>query len=211
MTNTGAGGVGEWLRIDLGKTMHVHGVVTQGRASEHSQYVSKYEVLTSVDGSTFVSRGEFGICEDYSPCGPLALLGSARDRPASNTNDKIERLFSSSVDSRYVKIVIKEAGGDWGVLRAAVVVDPAAMQHGEMSAKIPCCEPIITTTTTTATTATTITTTTTITTAQAQHTVSAIASDAEVQTVPLPTPQHPPASRPSQRTRTLPRTLGLNQ
>ena len=160
----GAFGVGEWLRIDLGKTMHVHGVVTQGRNSGHSQYTSKYEVLTSVDGSTFVSRGEFGICEDYSPCGPLVLLGSSNDR----ANDKIERLFSSSVDSRYVKIVIKEAGGDYAALRAAVVVDPAAMQHGEMSAKIPCCEPITTTTTTTATTATTTTTTTTITTAQAQ-------------------------------------------
>ena len=69
-----------------------------------------------------MSRGEFGICEDYSPCGPSVLLGSSSD----TANDKIERLFSSSVECRHVKIVIKEAGGDWAVLRAAVVVQRTA-------------------------------------------------------------------------------------
>ena len=54
-----AKGIDDWLRIDLGAPMKVVGVVTQGRDNTATQYTRDYEVLTSVDGSTFVTRGVF--------------------------------------------------------------------------------------------------------------------------------------------------------
>ena len=91
-----------------------------------------------------MTRGEFDICaktirgsfyniKGYTTCGPRLLLGYDPALPTRRANDaandKVESLFYSSVECRHVKIVVKEAGGDWAALRAAVVVERAAKQH----------------------------------------------------------------------------------
>ena len=103
----GAGGIDQWLRVDLGASTNVVGVVTQGRFGGGNQYAKKYEVLTSVDGSTFVTRGSF-------------------DTGSTHPNGRNKNVFSSSVECRYVKFVVKEVGGSWAALRAGFIVQRAA-------------------------------------------------------------------------------------
>jgi hypothetical protein len=105
----GAGGIDQWLRVDLGASTNVVGVVTQGRFgnSRLGQHAKKYEVLTSVDGSTFVTRGSF-------------------DAKLPGANSRNKNMFSSNVECRYVKFVVKEAGGGWAALRAGFIVQRAA-------------------------------------------------------------------------------------
>merc|ERR1711972_827139 len=38
---------GEWMQIDLGRLAPVLGVVVQGRAGQHAQWVTKYSIVTS--------------------------------------------------------------------------------------------------------------------------------------------------------------------
>ena len=43
--------VGQWLQIDLGKETVVTKIATQGRPSDHHQWVSSYKILLSLDGA----------------------------------------------------------------------------------------------------------------------------------------------------------------
>ena len=45
--------------MNLGSPKWVDGIVTQGRAEGHGQYVTRYAILTSEDGYSFSSRGVY--------------------------------------------------------------------------------------------------------------------------------------------------------
>merc|ERR1719356_1796341 len=75
---------GQWMQMDLGSTMKVSGVVTQGRKN-WNQWVTSYQVATSIDGKSWKSVGG-----TYTGNG---------DR-----SSKVKGMFPSPVSARYVRI-----------------------------------------------------------------------------------------------------------
>lgn len=86
--SAGKNEVGQWMCIDLGSTIDVQGVVTQGRVAPHdAQRVTTFTVQYSSDGSNWTDiAGTF--------------TGGAK-------NAKVEAVFPTPVKARYVKIVVQ--------------------------------------------------------------------------------------------------------
>mmetsp|Transcript_147285 Transcript_147285/g.260364 ORF Transcript_147285/g.260364 Transcript_147285/m.260364 type:complete len:490 (-) Transcript_147285:76-1545(-) len=81
--------VGEYMIMDLGAEVVVRGVLTQARMDRPWEYVRKYTVEYSTDGSTWEEEGE--------------LLTS------SNSYERMkEGKFSELIKARYLKLVIKK-------------------------------------------------------------------------------------------------------
>jgi hypothetical protein len=74
--------VGEWMQLDLGRTMAVTHIVTQGR-HEYDQWVTEYKVQHSTDGSQFTAVS--------------ATFTGNKDRGTYQTN-------ALSVGARYIRI-----------------------------------------------------------------------------------------------------------
>ena len=77
---------GAWLQIDAGRLVTVRGVVTQGRAN-WDQWVTKYSVQTSTDGSTWTQAQRF-------------------NNGNTNRNTKVQHELSKPVRARYVRFVV---------------------------------------------------------------------------------------------------------
>jgi len=94
--------VGQWMEMDTGAPMHIHGIITQGRgANSASQWVTQFQVEYRLD----------------------IAVGSALTLPETFTmaSAKKEHLFSAPVYARYVRIIVLA----WNVhisMRAALVV-----------------------------------------------------------------------------------------
>ncbi|CAK0808329.1 unnamed protein product, partial [Prorocentrum cordatum] len=97
--------IGQWMQMDLGIEVWVAGVVTAGRYDCCDQWVSSYEVATSLDGSYWSSVDD-----------GLEFTGN------SDMHTKVLNFFQSQVKARYVRIL---ASG-WNnhiSMRAAVIDD----------------------------------------------------------------------------------------
>jgi len=97
---------GEWWQMDVGSVKKVLGVVTQAR-SESAQRVTSYTVQVSSDGKYF----------EYVDGG----VTFQANRPGDDDDFKVKNFFANSVETRFVKIVVKS----WSTyisMRAAVLV-----------------------------------------------------------------------------------------
>jgi hypothetical protein len=97
---------GDWMQMDLGKVMAVNGVVTMARGPwSHcctEQRVTKAEVRTSIDGTSWTSQGTFA--------GNVAADGS-----------RAYMFFpGGEVNARHVRIVVLDFTGGHPSMRAAV-------------------------------------------------------------------------------------------
>ena len=97
-----------WLQLDLGAVKTVVSVVTTGR-TEHTQYVSKYTITVSNDGSTFtnapcVQKDSNGYCNGNT------------DQSTENTN-----ILAGSITARFVRLNVKAYTG-YASLRMGVYV-----------------------------------------------------------------------------------------
>jgi hypothetical protein len=101
--SAGTNAAGQWWQMDLGVNREVSGVVTQGRTAAN-QYVKSYKVQISHDGTTF---------EDVDG-------GHVFTANTASNNVKVENVFASSVNTRYVRIVV-QTWNAWISMRAAVV------------------------------------------------------------------------------------------
>ena len=64
----------QWLQVDLGKTMKVTRVATQGRYSGYNQWVTKYKLQYSDDGVSFQYYKEQGQTTDKVSSGKKEIL-----------------------------------------------------------------------------------------------------------------------------------------
>jgi hypothetical protein len=92
------------MQMDLGLTMNVVGVVTQGRKN-WNQWVTSYQVSTSADGKSWKSAG--------------GTYTGNRDR-----SSKVKGMFPSPVLARYVRISVQTWLGHIS-MRAAALACPA--------------------------------------------------------------------------------------
>merc|ERR1712086_1246706 len=110
--------LGEWWQMDLGSTIWVAGVVTQGRKSPHDgQAVTSYKVKVSTDGGTFTDVD-----------GGATFTGNS-----ANTGDaKVEKLFASPVQGRYVRI-LPQTWASHITMRSAVLEASSGYSSGYQS------------------------------------------------------------------------------
>ena len=104
-----ANSVGQWWQMDIGEVNMVAGVVTQGR-NGHDQYVTSYKVQVSQD-DVINDESEW---EDVDN-------GKVFTANTASNSDKVQNLFLSPVNARYVRIVVQT----WNVhvsMRAAVLL-----------------------------------------------------------------------------------------
>jgi hypothetical protein len=102
----------QWMEIDIGQTMNVAGVVTQGRRASNymgisgvaAQWVTAYRVEVSVDGTAWTG------------------VDNGRVFEGNNDNDsKVRRLFDQRVLARYVRFR-PTAWTGYITMRAAVLL-----------------------------------------------------------------------------------------
>jgi hypothetical protein len=88
------GSAGEWMQIDLGSILLVHGVVIQARADFPDQWVTEIEVQCSTTASNFVTATATG--------------GGTRFFPTSTYSNQIksQQRFNQPVGARYIKIIV---------------------------------------------------------------------------------------------------------
>jgi hypothetical protein len=98
---------GQYMTIDAGSLVDMVGVVTQGRAN-HDQWVTSYQVLVSVDGTTFT-----------------AIDGGATFRGNGDRSTRVNSFFSAPTPARYARIVVQSWNG-FISMRAALLVQPSA-------------------------------------------------------------------------------------
>ena len=89
------GGNSAWLQLDLGGSMFVTGIVTQGRP-DWEQYVKRYTVQGSIDGITWIDM----------PCKNVDSLD--RCIGSSDRSTKVTNEFAQVVNVRYVKLFVKD-------------------------------------------------------------------------------------------------------
>ena len=92
--------IGEWMQIDLGTTMCVNGVVTQGRG-DYPQWVTSYKLSYSTDGTSFTK---------------LPQMYAANDL---HDNTRITNSFDA-VEARYVRFIPQTWHGHMA-MRAGVI------------------------------------------------------------------------------------------
>ena len=102
----------DWVRMDLGETKKVVGVMTRGRGGAN-QWVTGYRVEHSNDDTT------------YSDVDGGATFSGNTDRMGIVTN-----LFNTSVSARYIKIYIM-SHVSWSAMRVAVVTSGVAIPSSE--------------------------------------------------------------------------------
>jgi len=90
----------EWYQLALGEPTLVSGVVTMGRG-EYDQWVTQFEVTTSLDGVGWTSRGIFNGNTDQT--------------------SQLKSRFKSAVVAKYVRIHPKAWTG-FNALRAGLLV-----------------------------------------------------------------------------------------
>ena len=110
--SAGANDQNQWLELDLGLIMPVAGVMTQGRRTtsiyyanaNSDQWVTKYKVSVSQDGNS------------WQP------VDGGREFDGNNDGEThVKRLFASTVQARYVRIM-PTAWQNHITMRAAAVV-----------------------------------------------------------------------------------------
>merc|ERR1712137_1164309 len=92
---------GGWMQIDLQGDMSVTGVVTQGRGDWGPwQYVTKYKVATSLDGTTFT------YVPDSYPCPGNCEWGDAKEfnGNADSHGDKVQSALPKPLTTRFIRI-----------------------------------------------------------------------------------------------------------
>ncbi|CAK0892175.1 unnamed protein product, partial [Prorocentrum cordatum] len=104
--------VGQWMQMDLGAAMSVRGVVTQGRAN-WNQWVTKYQVATSLDGTHWQTIG--------------GTYTGNRDR-----SSKVKGMFAASELARYVRIKPQKWHGHMS-MRAGVLTCAAPVKAASVS------------------------------------------------------------------------------
>ena len=83
----------QWMRIDLGDALHVHGVVIQARDGAN-QYVTEVEVQHSLDQNSGFSSVQ------------SQAIGGFRFFPTSTNSHKSELIFLEPVVAQFIKIVV---------------------------------------------------------------------------------------------------------
>ena len=79
----------QWMQLDLGEVVLVAGTVAQGRGV-HDQYVSKYVVKRSVDGSNWLDvPGQFSVA----------------------VNGTTENLFARALYTQHIRLIVLEWEG----------------------------------------------------------------------------------------------------
>ena len=91
---------GEWMQIDLGYMMCVHGVVTQSRKAS-DQWVTSYKISFSGDGESFTEP-------------PQVFTGNDKSGEAKVTNN------FDAVETRYVRFIV-QTWHTYISMRAAVI------------------------------------------------------------------------------------------
>ena len=91
---------GEWMQIDLGYMMCVHGAVTQSRKA-NDQWVTSYKISHSADGGSFTEP-------------PQVFTGNDKSDESKVTNN------FNAVETRYVRFIV-QAWHAYISMRAAVI------------------------------------------------------------------------------------------
>ena len=125
------GGNSAWLQLDLGESMFVTGIVTQGRP-DWDQYVTRYTVQGSIDDITWIDM----------PCKNVDSLD--RCIGSSDRSTKVTNEFAQVVNVRYVKLFVKDyhvyASLRMSVYKSdPVIVCSETTESGETDSDVPCC------------------------------------------------------------------------
>jgi len=99
--SSGSNAAGHWMQIDLQGDMTVTSVVTQGRAGSVAfQYVTKYKVATSLDGTTFT------YVPDSYPCPRKCEWGDAKEFNGNTDSrgDEVQSALPKPVTARFIRI-----------------------------------------------------------------------------------------------------------
>jgi len=104
------GGTDSWMRLDLGSSQMVHGVITQGRGPTYGQWVQTYVLQVSNDDSTYTAV----------TCQTLDGQGYC----VGNTDDgtKVSNYLTEPVLARYVKLIVKNYNS-YGSIRMSVYTE----------------------------------------------------------------------------------------
>ena len=106
--------VGEWLQMDCGKVVDVHGVATKGSAQNHGEWVTSYKVKVSRDSQAWHD-----------------VDGGSTFAANSNWNEQRQNVFAQPLKTRYVRIYPQNIHA-WMSMRAGVLLAPAPLTDGDL-------------------------------------------------------------------------------
>ena len=106
-----------WLNFDLGEVRTVSSVITTGRPG-HNQWVKKYTISVSDDGSTFID----------APCLDKDSNGYCNGNTDMTT--QVTNVLAGTIKARYVRLNVKENNG-YSSLRMAVSMEKKPIKEYE--------------------------------------------------------------------------------
>ena len=106
-----------WLNFDLGEVRTVSSVITTGRPG-HNQWVKKYTISVSDDGSTFID----------APCLDKDSNGYCNGNTDMTT--QVTNVLAGTTKARYVRLNVKENNG-YSSLRMAVSMEKKPIKEYE--------------------------------------------------------------------------------